>query len=317
MALPTFTRLNEIVQIHHGEPSSSSTTITERTTKKNQQTIPPETVLLLTWGDAQLRHIEKYTRLYQASWPGSTIVLVRSGMKDFFWRRETTSRALIQPVVEILAGMIRPAGEDEGDGHGQGALFVHVMSNAGARQWCTIASALARSTGADLADAPTLVDSAPGRAGWRQTWAAVVASLPKGSFLLRMALRAVLGLVLAGVFARKWLWPWGASDPLEELRGRMNLPPPPPPPPPPAAAASAQGVRSSRSSRGRRRTYVYSREDEMIGWRDVEEHAGEAAGEGGFTVELVRFEGSAHVGHLRRDPERYWRTIEGVWFGTA
>jgi hypothetical protein len=55
----------------------------------------------------------------------------------------------------------------------------------------------------------------------------------------------------------------------------------------------------------------------MIGWRDVEEHAREAAGEGGFTVELVRFEGSAHVGHMRRDPERYWRTIEGVWFGTA
>jgi hypothetical protein len=283
MALPTFRRITEIVRIQSGteEEEAAAAATNLPSDQKTQQ--PPQTILLLSWGDAQPKHIAKYTSLYTTHWPTATIILVQSGMIDFFWRSARTSAKLIAPVVRILSEV--PSDR----------LLVHVMSNAGSRQWCTIDDALSKASGGErsLAEAKTLVDSAPGRATFRQTWAAVVASLPKG-FLLRWALKSVLGLAVGFAFLNMWIRP--KSDPLEKLRMRMNVVP--------------------EKARGVRRGYVYSEQDELIGFKDVEEHALDAR-EKGLEVEVVKFEGSVHVGHLRHDPERYWRAIEGVWFGKS
>ena len=71
-------------------------------------------------------------------------------------------------------------------------------------------------------------------------------------------------------------------------------------------------------SRERARTYVYSAEDEMVEWRDVERHAAEARqarGEADTTVPVrtERFHGSSHVAHVRLEPERYWRIVDETW----
>jgi hypothetical protein len=64
----------------------------------------------------------------------------------------------------------------------------------------------------------------------------------------------------------------------------------------------------------RRRTYIYSAEDTLTDWRDVEAHAKEAERKG-FEVGLERYKGSKHVAHAREDERRYWgifkRTVEG------
>jgi hypothetical protein len=204
-------------------------------------------------------------------------------MIDFFWRSAKSSAKFIEPVVKILAEV--PSDR----------LLVHVMSNAGSRQWCTIDDALGKASGGgrSLAEARTVVDSAPGRATMRQTWKAVVASLPRG-WLLRWALKSVLGLAVGLAFLNMYLRP--RSNPLERLRERMNVVP-----------EKAKGVR---------RGYIYSEQDELISFQDVEEHA-LVARKKGLEVELAKFEGSVHVGHLRHDPERYWSTIEEIWFGKS
>ncbi|GAA5836380.1 hypothetical protein JCM3766R1_003503 [Sporobolomyces carnicolor] len=62
------------------------------------------------------------------------------------------------------------------------------------------------------------------------------------------------------------------------------------------------------------RLYLYSKVDELIPYRDVERHAVEARDRLGVAqVETERFEQTSHVGHVRGDPERYWRAIERVW----
>jgi hypothetical protein len=276
MSLPTFRRINEIVRIHF--PSEASRNLSSE--PKTQQP-PPSTILLLSWGDAQPKHIQKYTAMYTTHWPSATIILVQSGMIDFFWRSARTSHRLIAPVVKVLS-------ETPTD-----QLFVHVMSNAGSRQWCTIDDALGEASGRGLAEARTVVDSAPGHATLRQTWAAVVASLPRG-WLVRLVLRSVLGLAVGLAFLNMFVRP--RSDPLERLRVRMNV--------------------VSKKAKGVRRGYIYSEQDELIGFKDVEEHALDARKKG-LEVELVKFEGSVHVGHFRHDPERYWNTIEGIWFGKS
>ncbi|KAH8772512.1 hypothetical protein F5883DRAFT_548785 [Diaporthe sp. PMI_573] len=63
-----------------------------------------------------------------------------------------------------------------------------------------------------------------------------------------------------------------------------------------------------------RRVYIYSSTDTLTDHKDVETHAAEAKGKG-FSVALEKYEGSAHVAHIRKDETRYWdivrRAMEG------
>lgn len=59
-----------------------------------------------------------------------------------------------------------------------------------------------------------------------------------------------------------------------------------------------------------RRCYVYSKEDELIRWEDVEEHARLAGG--GERVKLERFTGP-HVAHLKGERKRYTEVVRRLW----
>jgi hypothetical protein len=237
--------------------------------------------LFLSWGDANARHIEKYTNLYSEIYPEAKIIVVKTVIADFFWRPEQTQTKMVEPVVKML-------GEEADD-----TLLVHVMSNAGSKRWCTINKSYFESTGRSLSNAVTILDSAPGRSQFKQTWAALARSLPK-AYVPRLALGAVLGFVLCIMQASKRIFP--AIDVWETSRVLMNEP-----------AGTVKGAR---------RCYIYSEEDDVIGWEDVEEHAREAQ-RNGWDVEFVKFRGSTHVGHFQKDPEKYRETIEKAWVGRS
>lgn len=63
-----------------------------------------------------------------------------------------------------------------------------------------------------------------------------------------------------------------------------------------------------------RRLYLYGTGDDMVDWRDVEDHAARAE-EVGVDVRREVFPGSRHVAHVRVDGERYWRAVEETWEG--
>jgi hypothetical protein len=60
------------------------------------------------------------------------------------------------------------------------------------------------------------------------------------------------------------------------------------------------------------RLYAYSKADRMVWWEDVEEHA-KVAEDLGWEVERVRFEDSAHAGHVLEGGERYWDAVRRTW----
>ena len=60
--------------------------------------------------------------------------------------------------------------------------------------------------------------------------------------------------------------------------------------------------------------YIYNPADALIDYRDVEAHAAKADSRG-FSVALERYEGSAHVAHLRKDERRYWEIIKKIVTG--
>ena len=62
-----------------------------------------------------------------------------------------------------------------------------------------------------------------------------------------------------------------------------------------------------------RRCYIYSDEDPMVDFHDVELHASEAARRG-FTVQSEKFHGSGHCAHVRvGSGARYWDVVRNTW----
>lgn len=280
MTLPSFSRVNTILSIQ--DPSNDVAPSAEGL--RSSKALPgssPQTILFLSWGDAKTRYIQKYTSLYSELYPEAKIIVVETGMADFFWRPESTQRKLIEPVVKML-------GELNDD-----TLLVHVMSNAGSTRWAKINKLYLESTGRTLSSAVTILDSAPGRAHFKQTWASLVQSLPR-AFLPRIVLGCIFGCVLCIMHLGMLVLP--GPDVYDSMRAQMND--------------------TTAAVKGTRRCYIYSEKDEIIGWQDVEEHAKDAQ-QKGWLVEQVKVQGSTHVGHLKHDPEMYRQAIVRTWLRSS
>lgn len=280
MALSSFSRLNTIVSIY--DPTNEASSSTEgRRPNKALAGASPQTILFLSWGDAKPRYIEKYTTVYSELYPEAKIILVQTGVADFFYRPESTQRKLVEPVVKMLAEV-----DEE-------SLLVHVMSNAGSTRWAKINKLYVESTGRTLSSAPTILDSAPGRAHFKQTWASLTQSLPR-SFLPRMLFSLIFGTALCIMHLGMLVTP--GPDIYDSVRAQLN-----------DTAVAVKGAR---------RCYIFSEKDEIIGWEDVEAHATDAERRG-WSVEKFKVEGSTHVGHLKQEPELYREAIIRTWFESS
>ncbi|KAF8553929.1 hypothetical protein OG21DRAFT_1497407 [Imleria badia] len=60
------------------------------------------------------------------------------------------------------------------------------------------------------------------------------------------------------------------------------------------------------------RLYVFSKKDKVVPWQAVQQHV-ETAKKSGLNVRCEVYEESAHVAHVRLDPERYWASIQDLW----
>ena len=64
------------------------------------------------------------------------------------------------------------------------------------------------------------------------------------------------------------------------------------------------------------RLYIYSSSDKITPCAAVETHIAEAK-RAGLNIIVEKFEGSSHVGHMRKDPKRYWDVVKQFWNSTA
>ncbi|KAK0705494.1 hypothetical protein B0H67DRAFT_649820 [Lasiosphaeris hirsuta] len=165
-------------------------------------------------------------------------------------------------------------------------LLIHLFSNGGS-------TTLAHLRTLTPLPSHTLVyDSAPGQFTYTGSFAALTAGLSgwtRAAFAPLVHAFCAWYWLVHNVFAR------GAGGPF-------------------AAVAAAHNEREGRARAEVRRAYVYSEEDKLVDWRDVERHAADAKS-GGFVVRVEKFAGSAHVAHARRDEGRYWGVVRETWEG--
>ena len=237
----------------------------------------PNLIIIASWTNAQDVHIAKYIAKYRSLYPDSQILLVKSVTKLL------TNKKLIDAAVSPAVPVIRAADKDVG-------LLVHMFSNGGSSSIATLYDVYA-TTAANGQDTllpvhVTLMDSVPGHV----TVSGIVAFLRAGMSKMQRLIFTPLLYVLA-VYSVLCI----------ELGIYKDF---------------MKGHRTAHNDKSRnqevRRAYIYSETDELVQHKHLEAHASEAESKG-YVVEKYKFDGTAHVAHVRGGEDRYWRIVTDTW----
>ena len=264
----------------------------------------PDTVMIFGWGDARPRHVSKYVEGYKRLFPHARIVLVFSPILRALLAGLEARTSNMAPVVEAVfpTSESRPESEFESGPENEKVeeakprqkILAHVMSNTGGINYAAMLNAHVQRHGSVLRHDLVVLDSTPGSSDffpnvgrWSRAMAIGATSTLPIPFLAAQAVAA--GFLGAMHFAG---WMVGRVSAAEFSVGAVN--------------------NSAIADVTTRRLYLYSKEDDIIHYEDIEWHAKDAAKQG-FVVDSEIFEGTPHVGHMRKYPERYWDAIAESW----
>ncbi|KAH7076124.1 indole-diterpene biosynthesis protein-like protein PaxU [Paraphoma chrysanthemicola] len=235
-------------------------------------------ILVFAWNGAAAKHIAKYTIWYQNAFPASRMLLIRCYTRDMF-RRTREYGPLLAPAMDVVKEHVEHGGE----------VLVHSFSNGGGNQVNEFAKAWKGRFGTMMPMRIQVLDSAPTKGPWMKSHAAIAASLPRTWFWTWFG-GAFVHLLLACTFV---IWrAMGKDNKMVILCRELN-----------DAAVFDNAVP---------RVYLYSHADQMVGFEEADEHA-DIAESKGWTVTRVKFERSAHCGHVREDEAKYWGAIMAAW----
>ncbi|KAI9931135.1 hypothetical protein MW887_010792 [Aspergillus wentii] len=279
---PGFTPLSDRIYLRNGNDTSKPT--------------PPDhptTIIIFGWGDGMPKHVSKYADGFHSLYPFSRILVAIS----------KTLQASSQPLYERIQAMMpiidtvfpTPTG-DGGDG-AEERVLLHAMSNTGGIFVAAAMVAYQERHGKDKQMPHELLvcDSTPG---------GLVFSAQVGRWSHAMAVGTAKSFPWPFIVTQAlwWVFLWGTYL-LERLRG-----------------AEPSGVWANRvmneadvTSRKTSRLYLYSKEDEIIWYEDLEENVAGVKTLGYRAVDTELFEGSPHVGHMRMHFKQYWNRISDCW----
>jgi hypothetical protein len=238
----------------------------------------PDFVLIVPWMDAQPRHIAKYTAGYEMLYPSAQILAITTSSYDVAFNTTAANINRISPALEILYAL--PPNTK---------LLLHFFSNGGGFTTMLLAKCYKKKMEKPLPVAATVFDSTPGRDKWPESVRAIAVGLPK-NIVLRTIGTLILHLMYAFYVFGYLLT--GQEDLVEQTRRALND--------------------KSLFDLDAPRVYIYSVADDMVDWRDVEEH-GEEAMKLGYTVNREKYLAGGHAGHLIEDPKRYWSIVQELW----
>lgn len=240
--------------------------------------------------DAQEAHLAKYTAKYQALYPDSHILLIRSFVYHFVGSKFPGEIAPSVPVIRSILG--EEDGAAAAGSNQTPKMLIHVFSNGGStalKYLYDLYPKTVRGQGS-LPAHVTIFDSAPGRFQWSRSVTAFALSAARSNLFVRMFVTAMAHLMSA----LYWVLtvPWRRGGFLERTWLAHNV--------------------KTKNQTEIRRTYIYSKEDKLVDYRDIEEHAAQALQQG-YQVTLEEFKGTAHVAHARGDEARYWSIVRDTW----
>ena len=244
------------------------------------------TILLHTWMNAAPAHIIYYFRNWHELLPDARIIIVQGTVPDIVYRTAATQKRGLGPVLSALRA------------EPNSPLYMHLFSNAGANSAAILSRAFKEtSTNGDvvLPLRGLLLDSAPSRGSYEAAYAGMVYQVPRHPFPLHYLGVALTHALVVVAFL------------LEALTGKPNT----------LSQSSSDLNDSSLLPAGISRVYLYSKEDLLVGWEDVEYHAAIAESRG-WAVTRAAFQGTDHCRHGKgRDEARYWKFVHDLVSSTS
>lgn len=229
----------------------------------------PTLAILFGWTNGSLEHVKKYVQFYHER-NLDVIIQLATGW-DFLYDR--SCRQSLRKYAKDLFHEYKVLGSLSE----QRCVF-HIFSNGGANSVRMLTEVLGE-TGSKLNVVGIVLDSNPG--GFDDPNNGVIAlSAAIQNPVWKLMARIILGFIMwIGYFFRTIL---GLKSPLHNasdmLCSQMVYPCP--------------------------RLYLYSKEDNLIPWKDVEAHS-ERAKKNQLVVHTKRWEDSEHVQHFRKYPQEY------------
>ncbi|KAI0971248.1 hypothetical protein F4678DRAFT_434206 [Xylaria arbuscula] len=306
--------LDPLVSLYR--PSSPKPRSSDSVRSPTDHTQQPRLIIIASWTDARDVHIAKYVAKYQALYPAAQILLLKSTLKCII------NPSRIGPSIKHAAAVVhaafppkqqaappppRTTSSSTSFSSSTPQFLIHIFSNGGSSSIANLyeqyaATAVGPDDDKRLPPHVTVFDSSPGT--YSIPRAVAFASVGLSSFLQRLiaapilyALAALWSASIALGFSRDVLRDWGSTH--NNTNSDNNT-----------GSSSGDGGNVAEV----RRVYIYSPGDALIDYRDVEAHAAEAESRG-FSVALERYEGSAHVAHVRKDEGRYWEIVERIMTG--
>lgn len=279
--LSTFTQLSPVVYLYEPAEDDHSNVFSSPSSSKRSSN--PKLIILVTWMSAHPLHISKYILGYQAHFPSSRILLIRSSPLDLLYRSTRTQRRWVTPAVSVILSSCTTTNTKP-------ELLLHIFSNGGSHQAHNLLRAYSEINSDTIPSHVTIFDSSPGRSTFKRSVLALSSALPS-----TLPIRLFLLLIIYVIISVYWIIfvPFGIPDPIERIRQALN----------------DRGLMKRETSR----CYIYSEADPMVDWLDVEAHAQDAV-KSGFVVRSEKFEGSGHCAHMRVEGgTRYWAIVKEMW----
>lgn len=239
----------------------------------------PSLIILFSWTGANGRHVSKYTMTYQTLFPTTPILVITTSAYDFCFRSSAQKQLSLRPAVERVLSY-----EDHS------SILVHAFSEGGSNKATEFAEAYYTITGTRLPCSALCLDSTPGHPRYLRLCNALQKSLPPNPIFKYTAL--CLGGALIGVR-------WGLYY-IQGFQGNV------------ISRTRSKVIDERFWDPAAPRCYLYSRDDDLVSWQDVREHAMESL-EKGLPVMDIFFENSAHCKHSTEDPDRYWGAVMMTW----
>ncbi|KAF7561614.1 hypothetical protein G7046_g2532 [Stylonectria norvegica] len=233
----------------------------------------PKVVIIFGWGDGQARHVAKYSDGYRQLFPHAKQIVVLSPIFKALYSDLKQRSENMKPVIEAAFGSSQPATDPE---HlHESEVLLHCMSNAGGVNCAATLHAYYDLFKKPLPHQLLVLDSTPGSP--HMTFVNLKKMTLWGGFLL-------------------------FNHAFEHISGRESAP-----------VFSIRAINDEQfEMKTARKLYIYSKEDDIISWEDIEEHVAQARTRG-YAADSLAMSGSGHVGHMRMFPEVYWDKVREAW----
>ncbi|KAI1323765.1 hypothetical protein F5Y16DRAFT_403099 [Xylariaceae sp. FL0255] len=248
----------------------------------------PRLIIIASWTGARDTHIAKYIVKYQTLYPDAHILLLKSTVNHIL------RPSLIGPSMKHAAPVVRAVfPQTSASSASFPDLLIHLFSNGGSSSIANLYEQYAAMAGPNddkyLPPHVTVFDSCPGHY-----------SISRAVTFISVGLSAFQKMAFLPILYA-WAIIWSVSMALGLL--------------PDSLGDWSKAHNETQNKTEMRRVYIYSASDELIGYEDVEAHAAEAKTKG-FSVALEKYDGSAHVAHLRKDEARYWKIVRNIVEGS-